>query len=33
MGFTIVYIITMPTDDDDGPPDKGMMRPVFEGGD
>jgi len=31
VGFIIAYIITAPTDDDDGPPDKGMMRPVFEG--
>jgi hypothetical protein len=28
--FVIVYIITTPGDDDDGP-DKGMMTPVYQG--
>ncbi len=29
VAFVVVYIITTPRDDDDGP-DKGMMTPVYE---
>ena len=29
VAFVIVYIITTPGDDDDGP-DQGMMTPVYE---
>ncbi len=30
VAFVVVYIITTPGDDDDGP-DQGMMTPVYQG--
>ena len=31
VGFTVLYLITSPNEDDDGPPDGGMMQPVYQG--
>jgi len=31
VGFVIAWFLIDTNEDDDGPPDKGMMRPVYEG--